>query len=242
MSTLNWNQESLVILLVILIIYGAYLLIFAACVYALLYRQKNMPLRRTLLLIIVILFGFTTTQTMLTWWQSFVSTNMDSGDSAQVQRAQYFVQLSSCISDITSPIANLVADGLLAWCCYVVWNRKVSIIIIPLILIVAETVFGIAIPVFQLQAFLLPIETPSQVAQWYRLFYLVNVMGIVFYVCSAVTNLLMSGLIAFRIWTATRYVGAEKRKAQLKGTNTRQNPHRPKGEQQPQSVAPIPWC
>ncbi|TFK46716.1 hypothetical protein OE88DRAFT_1648457 [Heliocybe sulcata] len=28
----------------------------------------------------------------------------------------------------------------------------------------------------------------------------------------------------------------------LKGTNTRRNPHRPKGEQQPQSVAPIPWC
>ncbi|TFK56298.1 hypothetical protein OE88DRAFT_1641964 [Heliocybe sulcata] len=28
----------------------------------------------------------------------------------------------------------------------------------------------------------------------------------------------------------------------LKGTNTRRNPHRPKGEQQPQSVAPNPWC
>jgi len=73
-------------------------------------------------------------------------------------------------------VNNVIADGLVIYRCYSVWNRNIYVIIVPIILLVISSVFGWDI--------LLPLEP--------------------FFALSLATNILVTTLTAGRIWWICR--------------------------------------
>ncbi|KZT24238.1 hypothetical protein NEOLEDRAFT_449081 [Neolentinus lepideus HHB14362 ss-1] len=73
---------------------------------------------------------------------------------------------------------------------------------------------GILAIVFQTKQILLQRDTPLVVIEhtpeWTHLQQQLNAAGIALYVVSSITNVSMSGLIAFRIWKATKGIGNRK--------------------------------
>ncbi|KZT24181.1 hypothetical protein NEOLEDRAFT_444867 [Neolentinus lepideus HHB14362 ss-1] len=80
--------------------------------------------------------------------------------------------------------------------------------------LIAGTVSGFAGLAIQIKMYLLQVQAPiSEVAppsKYMQLYAYWDATSIAQYTCSCITNVLMSGLIAFRIWKVTRNIGKRK--------------------------------
>ncbi|KZT28146.1 hypothetical protein NEOLEDRAFT_1130133 [Neolentinus lepideus HHB14362 ss-1] len=218
MGELKWNQQNMLSVLVSTFFYGMYTIIFGTCSYALVFKKDRSNLHRRLLIVTVALYAFSTVQTVITFWQGFVTTDIfpdgSYGDSYALLHEVNLYNLGECVADAMLACSNLVADGLLIWRCFVLWNRSFFVIAIPFILLLAETACGYAVVAFDVQIFLLRLHAPLDETEpppgWFRLSRLENGMTITFFSASFITNLLMSSLIALRIWKATRDLGKRR--------------------------------
>ncbi|TFK49454.1 hypothetical protein OE88DRAFT_1737070 [Heliocybe sulcata] len=218
MANLKWNQGNILDVLVTTFFYGMYTIIFGICIHTLVFMGGQSSLRRHLLIVTILLYAFSTVQTIVSFWQAFVSTDLlpdgSYGDSYALLHEINLFNKGECIADAMLACSNLVADGLLIWRCYVLWNRRLSVIAVPFILYLAEAACGYAIAAFDVQIFLLrshaALEETEPPPAWFRLSRLENAMTITFFVSSFITNVLMSSLIAFRIWKATRGLGRRR--------------------------------
>ncbi|KZT20499.1 hypothetical protein NEOLEDRAFT_1245160 [Neolentinus lepideus HHB14362 ss-1] len=218
MSTLNWNQQSKVYILVSTFFFGIYTMIFGACVYMLTFHQRESPLSLRLLLITIVLYVFATAQAMLTFWGGYVTTDIsydgsDQSEDALMIHELLLYEISLAIADAVMACANVVADGLLIWRCYVLWNRRVAIVIIPIILLIAGTGCGFAVAVLQIKMYQLGFPAPFEAPPGYmQLSNHISTLFTVFYTLSGTTNAMMSGFIAFRVWKATQDLGKSRSK------------------------------
>ncbi|KAJ7792466.1 hypothetical protein B0H14DRAFT_2930854 [Mycena olivaceomarginata] len=142
--------------------YGIYLVLFCICMYILLHRPSSRG-NTVLLVTAIALFTFSTILIVLIL--VLVTAEIEelaSIPSDSIQNAAYIIYA----------INNSIADGLLIYRCYVVWNQDWRVIILPVILLITSTACGLDI-------FLDPIPQFAVILA---------------------TNFLATGLTAGRIW------------------------------------------
>jgi hypothetical protein len=152
--------------------YGIYCVLFCICIYILLHRPRNLG-NTVLLVTAIVLFSISTTQTVIN-----IVLGANDIDGVDVP----YDALS--LADMTLyVINNVIADGLVIYRCYSVWNHNVYVIIVPMILLVISSVFG-----WDTQ---LPLEP--------------------FFALSLATNVLVTTLTAGRIWWICRKARSQLR-------------------------------
>ncbi|TFK53890.1 hypothetical protein OE88DRAFT_1654259 [Heliocybe sulcata] len=216
MSDLNWNQRNMIALFVSTFCWGLYTALFGACIYALLSPKGSQELQKTFLLVTVVLYALSTAQAVLMFWQAFVSTDLASvADASVLRHERLLVDIGGIIGQAFTPCATrLVADGLLIWRCYALWSRRLSVIIVPTFLLLAGVACGFAQVGISARLYSIRLHAPLDEVEpppiWAVLVSRANTITTVMYVTSCVTNIMMSGLIAFRIWDGARDIGKRK--------------------------------
>jgi len=143
--------------------YGIYLVLFCICIYVLLHRPHN--LGNTVLLVTAIaLFTLSTVQAII---------NLVLG-AADIDNIDIPYEHLVNVTTVVYGINNIIADGLVIYRCYSVWNKNIYIVIPPILLLIPTSVFGIG--------FLLPSSNTT------------------FFALSLVTNVIVTALTAGRIW------------------------------------------
>ncbi|TFK48613.1 hypothetical protein OE88DRAFT_481964 [Heliocybe sulcata] len=224
MSTLSWNQENLLLVLVTTFFYGLYTVVFWTSMYVLVRRPVS-NLRHILPLVTVLLYILSTAQMALTFWQGFVSTDIQDGPSGEI--SPYLLlhevnlnNLGGCISYSLMVLSNAIADGLLIWRCLVIWGSRRSVVAVPVMLLLVETACGCALAAFTVDIYRLRLHTPpSEITpppKFIQLSGQKQKFEIVFFLSSFVTNLLMSSLIAFKIWRESSYITKMRSKRYLR--------------------------
>ncbi|KAF7357987.1 Zn(2)-C6 fungal-type domain-containing protein [Mycena venus] len=111
-------------------LYGIYLVLFCRCMY-IFYRGKQ---QITLLVTAIIMFVLSTTSVIIFLLQGASAYGTLRLDLEQLQTAGAIVYVTN----------NIIADGLLIYRCYVIWNT-VYIVVAPLILLIATMILGYSI-------------------------------------------------------------------------------------------------
>ncbi|KAF8202678.1 hypothetical protein K438DRAFT_583008 [Mycena galopus ATCC 62051] len=113
--------------------YGIYLVLFCICVYILLHRPHTWA--NTILLVTTIaLFTLSSILTVL---------NIVLG-AAEIDDLDYIPSDSiQNAAMIIYGVNNFIADGLVIYRCFVIWDKNWRIIIVPIIMLVISTVYGL---------------------------------------------------------------------------------------------------
>ncbi|KAF7362545.1 hypothetical protein MVEN_00602600 [Mycena venus] len=145
--------------------YGIYLVLFCICIYILLSRPHN--LGNTILLVTAIaLFALSTVQ-------AIINLVLGAADIDDIDIP--YDQLVDATTVIYA-VNNFIADGLVIYRCYVIYNNNVYVVILPIMMLIVGTVFGVDL---DLGAGLL-------------------------FILSLATNVLLTVLTAGRIWWICR--------------------------------------
>ncbi|KAJ7879056.1 hypothetical protein B0H14DRAFT_2710377 [Mycena olivaceomarginata] len=112
--------------------YGIYLVLFCICIYILLHRPRNLA-NIILLVTAISLFTLSTIQTI-------INIILGAGDVDNINIP--YDQL--VYADNMIYVANsAIADGLFIYRCYIIWNRNIYVVILPIIMLVITIVFGV---------------------------------------------------------------------------------------------------
>jgi len=162
--------------------YGIYLVLFSICLYILLHRPRNTA-NNILLATAILLFTFATVQAVL-------NLVLGSIDILQLDLPEDSIAFADNMLYVAN---NLVADSLLIYRCWVVWNRNIFVIIPGFVGLVITSVFG-----WDQQ---IPTLAP-------------------FYALTLATNIVVSVLTAGRIWWIGRqYRLAQSSKSSTYGSS-----------------------
>jgi len=109
-------------------LYGLYFILFVICIYVLLQRDK---IHGLLLVLSVAMFAIATADIAYTYYQVFDNL-FERGVSFNDLRPKYWLYVTN----------NVLADALLLYRCYAVWDCKIRVILGPIILLLAGTACG----------------------------------------------------------------------------------------------------
>ncbi|KAF7350815.1 hypothetical protein MSAN_01643100 [Mycena sanguinolenta] len=111
---------------------GIYLVLFCICIYILLSRPCNLAN--------IILLGTAIAFFTLATVQIVIHLVLGAGeiDNLDIPYGQLFGA-----SDVVYTISNFIADGLVIYRCYSVWNKSALVTILPILLLIASTVLGL---------------------------------------------------------------------------------------------------
>ncbi|KAJ7253173.1 hypothetical protein C8J57DRAFT_630312 [Mycena rebaudengoi] len=167
--------------------YGINLVLFCLCIKAL--RKGHVRHRRGLSAAIGILFSFCT----LHWALQLVNAGqwmghvLDFNNLALLKRWQTV----TIIMNVLYMTNNLIADGIFIYRCYHLWNRSKRVIAVPIILLVATGGLGYA-------------SVVDCGLEGFSGFLFVNWLFPMSVIFSVLSNLLLMGLTAGRIWWIAR--------------------------------------
>ncbi|KAJ6497280.1 hypothetical protein C8R45DRAFT_124398 [Mycena sanguinolenta] len=150
--------------------YGIYLVLFCICIYILLNRPRNLGN----IILLVTAFALFTLATV----QAVINLVLGTGEIENFDIP--YDQLGDG-TDVIYTFNNFIADGLVIYRCYVVWNNNVWVTILPILMLIASTVLGV-VESFDFSISLYP-----------------------FFAVSLATNVLVTMLTAGRIWWISRY-------------------------------------
>ncbi|KAF7359788.1 hypothetical protein MVEN_00703900 [Mycena venus] len=112
--------------------YGIYLVLFCICVYILLHRPHSRA-NTVLLATAIALFTLSTVLTVLNLVLGAAEIDdIDSIPSENIQNAAMIIY----------GVNNSIADSLI-YRCYVIWNKNWRVIIVPIMMLITSTVFGL---------------------------------------------------------------------------------------------------
>jgi len=111
--------------------YGIYLVLFVICIYILLNRPC--PGNAVLLVTAVALFTLCTVQAVL---------NLVLG-AAEIDYLNMPVHSINRAANIIYGVTNIIADGLVIYRCYIVWDRNIRVVILPLLMLAVTSVFAV---------------------------------------------------------------------------------------------------
>ncbi|KAJ7796525.1 hypothetical protein B0H14DRAFT_3157974 [Mycena olivaceomarginata] len=149
--------------------YGIYLVLFCICIYILLNRPRN-PGNTILLVTAIALFTLATVQAVI---------NLVLG-AADVDGIDLPYDQLVVATSVVYVVNNFIADGLVIYRCYVVWNNNILVTIPPTLMLIAATVLGIIVSLD------------------------LNLTAYPFFALSLATNVLVTILTAGRIWWICR--------------------------------------
>ncbi|KAF9458795.1 hypothetical protein BDZ94DRAFT_1325225 [Collybia nuda] len=190
------DESKLISIFIQTLLYGAYSVLFILTYWVLVYkRHPGQPLNRVMLSISVIMFVFATMHIAVNFTRiikAFVIFKNEPGGPAS-----FFNQLSEFTQIFGSTIyvaQTLVGDSVVLLRCYYVWGRRPIIIAFPCLLLLGSTVCGIGI----LYSF-------ARVVPEAEIFVIELKQWIVsFFSMTLATNIICTGLVAFRIWHINR--------------------------------------
>ncbi|KAF8901216.1 hypothetical protein CPB84DRAFT_1846969 [Gymnopilus junonius] len=110
-------------------LYGLYVILFAICIYVLLRHHRSS--HGVLLASAVLMFALATTDIIYTYYILFAKL-LKGGLSFMDVRPKYWLHVTN----------SVLADSLLIYRCFVVWEHKKSVVIGPIILLLAATACG----------------------------------------------------------------------------------------------------
>jgi len=194
--TIGPDEAKLISIYVQSILYGAYTVLFVLTSWVLIYRrQRGRPALKSMIGISLVMFILATMHISVNFTriiQAFIIHRNEPGGPGA-----YFNQLSSFTQLFGSTIyvaQTLVGDGVVLYRCYLVWGRKFAIIAFPCLLFVGSFATGIGI----LYSFARVVPNApvfvQQLQQWI----------ISFFISTFATNVICTGLVAFRIWFINR--------------------------------------
>ncbi|KZT19103.1 hypothetical protein NEOLEDRAFT_1142532 [Neolentinus lepideus HHB14362 ss-1] len=133
------------------------------------------------------------------------------GETEKQLREKDTDNLLACILAPIVATNTVIADGLLIWRCFVVWERKLRVAVLPSILLLAGAACGYALTYFTAQAYLirlhLPLSATTPPEGWVEAGKWSMYMRTVFFSTSLATNVLVTILIAGRILWLNRGLG-----------------------------------
>ncbi|KAJ7155619.1 hypothetical protein C8R46DRAFT_1356096 [Mycena filopes] len=112
--------------------YGIYFVLFCICMYILLRRPWNLG-TGVLLCTAIALFGLSTAQVVINLVLGAVDLREITIDFRPLQTTTI----------VLYGINNFIADGLVIYRCYCIWNNSARVVVVPVILLIITTVFGV---------------------------------------------------------------------------------------------------
>lgn len=109
-------------------LYGLYFILFVICIYVLLQRDK---IHNLLLALSVAMFAIATADIAYTYYQVFHNL-FERGITFNEVRPKYWLYVTN----------NVLADALLLYRCYAIWECKIRVVLGPIILLLAGTACG----------------------------------------------------------------------------------------------------
>ncbi|KAI3614481.1 hypothetical protein WG66_009732 [Moniliophthora roreri] len=199
-------QGASVILCILSLLYGVYTVLFSTCIFILVKQKHNRYIVHCL--VMSALFILATA--------GFVFNARDI-----INQLLWEVAGLTKVLDLNSPIVapmtarskinlldSIIADAILIWRCYIIWGRNIRVIIIPTLLCIANNVLGIVVIIRYSKD--IGIGISATVLQPYRGDKALRIIP-AFLFMTALTNLLITFLIAARIYVisrrAAKYVG-----------------------------------
>lgn len=199
------------------VLYGMYTIIFAGCVYILQSRKLFSGSKvYKLMLVVVSLFICATAEAVIYFAYTFILSDVQSdmpypGETEKQLHEKNTDNLLACILAPIVATNTVIADGLLIWRSFVVWERRKSVIIVPSFLLLAGAACGYALTYFAAEAYLVRLHLPLSVTTppegWIHAGKWSMIMRTVFFSTSLATNVFVTALIAGRIWWLNNGLG-----------------------------------
>ncbi|KZT22183.1 hypothetical protein NEOLEDRAFT_1171491 [Neolentinus lepideus HHB14362 ss-1] len=197
---MNDQQSRIIYCALSMFLYGLYTVLFSISMYILIARRHSSNIRKGLLTVNISLFTITTVSNILFFLWAYLL-NVTAVVDLSYSQAKIERIISGSVS-VTSIAITCVTDGLLVWRCLVVWTWNRWIIVLPVLLLISQIVFGVLLAVGYGEE---PTEVfrngPNQEDYFSTILFLGNSVG---YILSFVTNTILTALIAGRIWWVDR--------------------------------------
>ncbi|KAF5335421.1 hypothetical protein D9758_016906 [Tetrapyrgos nigripes] len=186
------------------LVYGCYIVTFGMSMYTLSQRRKmNKSGLRWDVCALVLLFLITTVVTITDLianasilYNTFGLGGLRAGLSkAQIHRFDISMQM---VAEMGFVLANFLTDFVLMFRCYIIWDSKLRIVIFPMILSFMNNLLGFSAVVILLNVFVGDVDPVSE--RTLRNFNAANRMLVAFFFINVIPNLLITGMIAGRIW------------------------------------------
>ncbi|KAJ7087131.1 hypothetical protein C8R44DRAFT_820355 [Mycena epipterygia] len=204
---LSFSGSETIALCLEAIAYGMYLILFSACMSVSHHRRKeDGGINYKFFVTSVVLFVFITWHLVI----DIIRLSFAYQHVTTLEADIYYSNLPSALSIIKTGVyvaITVVSDAFMLYRCYVVWNHRIPITILPLLLFMADIATGIA-AVINLH------QTTSS-------FYVAKQARIteVFFSMTLATNGVSTILIAFRVWRSQRAMSETARPSTLTNLN-----------------------
>ncbi|KAF9455989.1 hypothetical protein BDZ94DRAFT_1276776 [Collybia nuda] len=198
-STIPLDKAYLTAIWLETLFYGINILLFFSYLFIARYKQKTPHVNKVILLTAISMFCFSTIHVSMGFARlidGFIYLRDKPGGPAA-----FFSDVSipaNVAKVIIHTVNSILGDGIVVWRCYHVWGRSWWICIVPVLLIIASAVCGFGQGVIFAQAKTTHSAFVSTLARW---------NGSLF-VLSLTTNVVVTTLIAARIWYLARESGS----------------------------------
>lgn len=210
----SWNEtqkQSFIALWVMTLLLGAYTIIFAASLYALLSRRFGTRSHLYLVPVTVVLYIVAAAQVFIQFALLLTTAFAPGANSGALDLDARILNTNNLLETTTSfltVINNLIADGLLIWRCYNVMGRRWTIISCPSLILLAGTVAGFTSSGLLAKLYLMTKDLNPDVAVLppaaTAVFHQQEIMDAIFYGCTFAGNAVVTVLIACKIWSTTK--------------------------------------
>ncbi|KAJ6576705.1 hypothetical protein DFH09DRAFT_366223 [Mycena vulgaris] len=192
------DESKLVSIFIQTLLYGAYTVVFILTCWVLLYkRPKHEPVNKPMLGFSIVMFVLATMHIGVNYTRilrAFIIYKDEPGGTPA-----YFNMLSEFTQVFGSAIyvaQTLVGDSVVLYRCYLVWERQWQVVAFPFILLMGSATTGVGI----LYSFAVVVPEAEifvvQLQHWILSFFSVTLA----------TNIICTGLVAFRLWDINRQV------------------------------------
>ncbi|TFY62832.1 hypothetical protein EVG20_g6554 [Dentipellis fragilis] len=200
---------------------GLYSVLFAGSIYVLGFQRRRKYYIATSIVIYACITGAVVVHLVQTLWtpnftvnsqfvgQAYFRCTPGAETPAQVHDA-IINNLTNTIADGIAILAQITADGLLIYRCFIIWNRR-QLVILPLIaLLLATSACNLAAMYYDSQTYEIRRDTSPESGPpptWFHLLKMSTTFATASYALTLATTVVTTALIAARIWWTSRELG-----------------------------------
>ncbi|PFH47758.1 hypothetical protein AMATHDRAFT_50049 [Amanita thiersii Skay4041] len=198
------DEAKLVAIFVQTLLYGAYVVLFGVTTHLFLAgKLHRSAIRRTMFTSSVLLFMIATMHISVNFTRiikAFITyRNASGGPPAFFNRLSEFTQMLGSTLYVAQ---TLLGDGLVIWRCYIVWERNLLIVTLPLLLLLGSTDDYLMLSLTFRPVVVSFDHSVTGIGILYSFIFVHELQQwiISFFSITLATNLIATGLVAYRIW------------------------------------------